>query len=89
MPPPPLFYLYQNTKELITNSLQKVKRKLKVYHGSNFEKFVSKQSILDQFEIDSNQAVWEFDDHERVLTLDKETIRKVFNIKEDWPSIGI
>jgi hypothetical protein len=33
--------------------------------------------------------VWEFDDHERVLTLDKETIRKVFNIKEDWPSIGI
>ena len=69
--------------------IQKVGRKFKVYHGSDFEKLVSRQSILDQFGIDSDQAVWEFDDHERVLTFDKETIKKVFNIKEDWRSVDI
>lgn len=54
-----------------------------VYHGGDFEFFVSRSEILRVFNL-SSRTRFRLDQHERCLNFDKEAVRAILRIKEDW-----
>ena len=63
----------------------KIGIKYVVYHGNNYKKFVSKDEILAPFGL--ADAEFKFDDHERAIMENRDTIRQLLNIKETWVAV--
>lgn len=54
-----------------------------VYHGGDFEAFVSRSEIMQVFNL-SSRTGFRLDRHEQCLYLDKEAVRTILRAKEDW-----
>jgi len=57
-----------------------------IYHGNNLTPFmkIRRPAIESIFEL-ACAARWEDDEHERCLSKDKDTIRQLLRLHEDWP----
>lgn len=66
--------------------VQLIGRRFIVYNGNDYAHLVSKSDILKPFGL--SDAKFEFDDHERALMQDRDTIRQLLNIKETWPAVS-
>jgi len=66
----------------------KVGTKYVIYHGNDLQPWmkVTKRQIEKVFGV-TGRCRWEFDDHERCQTPDKEEMRRLLRLKEDWPSV--
>src|ERR1700693_536582 len=66
----------------------KVGEKYHVYHGNDLQPFmkITRKLIERSFGI-AGCCQWTFDEHERCLTEDKDAMRELLEIKEDWPSV--
>ena len=65
----------------------KVKDKFVVYHGNDLKPFmrISKADIDAAFGI-AGQSRWALDDHERCVQFEKEELRSLLQLTEDWPA---
>lgn len=63
--------------------------KFVVYHGEDLEAFmkISKQMIETEFGI-VGKARWQLDEHERCQREDKEIVREVLGLRENWKDAG-
>ncbi len=59
-----------------------------VYHGNDTDKLIPKYKIERTFSVE-NKAKWEVDLHEKCTTFDKNIIKKVLGIKQDWKSVEV
>lgn len=66
----------------------KVGKKFRVYHGTDLQPFmkITRKMVERSFGI-AGCCQWTFDEHERCLTEDKEALRELLGIQEDWPSV--
>lgn len=66
----------------------KVKDKFVVYHGDDLQPFmhISKKQIEDAFGI-AGKSRWTIDDHERCIEFEKEELRSLLRLTEDWPAV--
>lgn len=78
------FLLYAFPRGRVT----KVGETYVIYHGNDLRPFmcITKQQIEERFSI-VKQCRWEFDEHEQCLIADKEEMRSLLKIKEDWPAV--
>ena len=63
-------------------------RKFIVYHGRNFEAFMKceRKVVESHFGI-QGRCVWQFDEHEQCQELDKERVREVLRLRNDWKAV--
>jgi len=66
----------------------RVGAKYVVYHGKDIQPFmrITKQQIEKAFGI-TRRCRWTFDDHEQCQTSDKEEMRRLLGLKEDWSAV--
>jgi hypothetical protein len=57
-----------------------------IHNGEDFAKFVSKQQIARAFSLFEG-FTFSPDDHERCQVDDKQLVRAMLNLKEDWPAV--
>jgi hypothetical protein len=65
--------------------IAEVGRQFVVYHGNDFSGLVERDQIEGAFDI-QKRCRWQFDDHERCLTADKDEVRAHLGIKGGWPA---
>ena len=63
-------------------------RRFIVYYGRNFEPFMQceRKAVESHFGI-QGRSVWEFDEHEQCQELDKERVREVLHLQDDWKAV--
>ena len=63
-------------------------RRFIVYYGRNFEPFMKCEwkVVENHFGI-RGCSVWEFDEHEQCQELDKERVREVLHLRDDWKAV--
>jgi len=68
--------------------VSKVKDQFVVYHGNDRKPFMhlSKKAVEQAFHI-VGRCRWQYDDHERCVGFEKEEIRQVLQLTEDWPAV--
>lgn len=66
----------------------KVGAKHVVYHGKDLQSFmgITRRQIETAFGI-VGRCRWEFDEHERCQMPDKEEMRSLLKLREDWPAV--
>ena len=64
----------------------KIGAELRVYHGSDWMPFITKDAIESAFNI-KGKARWFEDEHERCITHDKDAVRKLLQIADDWKAV--
>jgi len=66
--------------------LEKKGRIYAIYHGDDFQGMVARQEVERLFGV-CGKSSWKWDEHERCLYEDKEALREIFQITQDWPSV--
>jgi hypothetical protein len=66
----------------------KVGSKFIIYHGNDLQPWmkVTKRQIEQAFGV-TGSCRWVMDDHEHCQLADKEELRRLLNLKEDWPAV--
>ena len=68
--------------------ISKVGRRFKILHGADLTSSmkISKKFIENAFHI-SGRCSWQFDEHEQCQMEDKEEMRRLLNLEEDWSAV--
>jgi len=66
----------------------KLGTKYVIYHGNDLQPWmkITKRQIEKTFGV-TGRCCWQFDEHEQCLTPDKEEMRRLLRLTEDWPSV--
>ena len=65
-----------------------LKTRCLVIHGGDLKGKVSQSSIEEAYCLKSRETTYIVSDHEKCITSQKEAIRRLLRIREDWPSIS-
>lgn len=67
----------------------KVGARYVVYNGNDLQPFmgITRRQIEEAFSI-VGRCRWEFDDHEQCQMPDKEEMRRLLRLNEDWPAVS-